>query len=136
MSFLRSSAWRQRLPAVARVLLVVAVVFTTYMALSPRAGRMVASLNDKVLHALAFLTLSLLTDHAFPSRRFNWVPMTLILSYGAAIEVVQRFVPARTSSWKDLVADVIGIALYWLMAPRIRDLSGLAPAPSAPPPEG
>jgi VanZ family protein len=37
-------------------------------------------------------------------------------AYGAAIEVLQRFVPGRTSDWADLFADSVGLLSGVLLA--------------------
>jgi len=68
----------------------------------------VVSYSDKLNHVAAFFTLYLLHTAAFPllsAARHS----LLLIGYGIFIEVVQAFLPTRSSSVEDLVADSIGI---------------------------
>ena len=69
---------------------------------------------DKVMHLGAFFSLALLLDNASLRQFWQW-KAPLLLSYGAMIEVLQAFVPWRSFSVADWVADALGIALYWLV---------------------
>jgi VanZ family protein len=46
-----------------------------------------------------------------------------LAAYGAAVELLQRFVPGRALEWKDVAANVGGAAAGWLVAelvPKLR----------------
>ena len=62
--------------------------------------------NDKVMHALAFATLTL-PAALLSWRDLKWVVPAAII-YGAAIEVIQPSF-GRSAEWLDFVADLVGI---------------------------
>ena len=73
---------------------------------------------DKVVHALLFALLA-----ATARLRFGPVLPVLaaVLAYAAASEVVQAVALSRRSGdLLDLVADVVGVALGWLLVGRLR----------------
>ncbi|NTV99237.1 MAG: VanZ family protein [Chlorobiaceae bacterium] len=76
--------------------------------------------HDKIEHFFAFFVLALLLDFSFPGKPFNLLKAAVLLLYGTGIEVVQLFVPCRDCSVIDLLADVLGIALYLFSIPLIK----------------
>lgn len=64
---------------------------------------------DKTNHLLAFGTLAVLGLRAWPGR--IWQLALALTAYGAAIKILQSLTPYRTSSWADLLVDVLGIAI-------------------------
>lgn len=95
-----------------RVVLVITTGVIMHFATAPLDAIPFASLGDKVLHAAAFLTLSALLDFSFPMTPFGPRKIAMLMAYGMAIEVVQHFLPFRTFSLLDWLADGAGIALY------------------------
>ena len=75
---------------------------------------------DKARHAAAFATLAGLTDFSFPHTRFGWRKAGALLAYGVFIEVVQYFLPYRSSEVLDILADVTGLVCYALSTPALR----------------
>lgn len=69
---------------------------------------------DKGNHLLAFAVLAFLGRLGFPERR-RLVPSGLLL-YGIAIEGLQALTGYRTADYRDLLADLLGIALGSLVA--------------------
>ena len=69
---------------------------------------------DKIKHAIAFFTLSLLLNRASSSIGARIRNMLALFLFGVFIEVVQLYFPARQSSWDDVAADVVGILLFQL----------------------
>jgi VanZ family protein len=67
-----------------------------------------------------------------PSARHDALVATGLLAYGALIEVAQMFVPGRTASLADVVADAVGIALGLVLARVWRRLAVPANRPRAP----
>jgi VanZ family protein len=91
------------------VLLVVAV---SYLALTPTPPKVIDFGWDKLNHMLAFTALAFAACLSYPaSRRTRLLLLCGLLAYGGSIEVVQHFVPGRSSEWGDLLGDAIGIAL-------------------------
>lgn len=103
----------------ARLLLGLALLIITGMALTPSPGVIQQSVNDKLGHTLAFLVLASLTHASWPELKFSWRQIIPLASYGLAIEITQYFIPNRYFSLLDIVADCAGIGLYMLLIPLI-----------------
>ncbi len=74
-------------------------------------------LSDKISHLGAFLVLGFLL--ALPIRKSGTLYLwTLILpiSYGVLIELVQSQLPNRTFELLDILADVVGASIAYLVA--------------------
>lgn len=110
---------QQRLVWLYRFALLAALVGISWLAFTSASIRPAQISSDKVNHALAFFALSFLIDNAFPRVRFLRIKLWPLLAYGVAIEIIQRFV-SRDPSWLDLVADGVGISLYWLLRSWLR----------------
>ena len=112
--------------------LFLAIVAITWLATTPLQVPIAEDIHDKVSHIAAFLVLALLLDLSFPARRFGWAKAVTLLGYGVLIEVVQYFLPYRSFSLLDIVADGAGIAIYAILRPalhrfcifRLRDDTG------------
>ena len=104
-----------------RLLLALALMAVTWMAVQPAPQVELVSVNDKVAHALAFVVLAFLVDGGWPERRFDWIAASWLTAYGAFIEGLQSLLEFRTASLADLVADVIGIFIFWFaLSPLLR----------------
>lgn len=108
---------RRLLKIESRLLLILAFLFINYQAMTPATCDFGVTIQDKVLHFLAFYLLSLLVDFAFPKTSFGAVKIMGLLGYGIAIEIAQSFMPYRCCSLYDLLADVCGIGLYLISIP-------------------
>jgi|WetSurMetagenome_2_1015567.scaffolds.fasta_scaffold570569_2 VanZ family protein len=104
----------------ARFGLVFSVIYISIRSTTPGFCESGFTLYDKFEHFFAFFMLSLLLDFAFPAAPFNPVKISLLLLYGAGIELAQLFVPFRDCDLVDFAADVFGIALYFFAVPLIR----------------
>ena len=109
-----------------RIALALCIVLICYLATSPDEDPISANLSDKASHLLAFFTLTLLADFAFPHSRLGWEKILPLLGFGLGIELVQYFLPYRTFSLLDLMTDGVGIALYALSLPMLMKLPLLA----------
>ncbi len=103
-----------------QVMLGLALLSTTYLAITPVDYPVLSDINDKLQHVFAFLVLAFLADQAFPQRAWNWRKFILLLAYGLALEIIQYFVPGRFFSLLDLAADALGLLLYGLSLPLWR----------------
>ncbi len=86
---------------------------------------------DKVLHAVAYGTLAVTVLFAFPRQLFEKKPMTtsllvvlFCLAYGISDEFHQSFVPDRTPSGLDLVADTVGAVVMVSVWPWLKKRIG------------
>lgn len=86
----------------------------------------IASVNDKLGHAAAFVTLAFLLDFAWPRQAWGAPKLLPLLAYGLLIELVQYFLPYREFSLWDLSADALGLATYPLAFPLLKRTPGLA----------
>ncbi len=87
----------------------------TYAAFAPEGMPMPFRVSDIVLHAGAFTYLTAALWFAHHSTNNGWKPAAWMFGYGVAIELIQSFEPTRTAEFKDLLVDVIGIALGVLL---------------------
>ncbi len=93
---------------------------------------LVDNLWDKLKHFAAFGVLALFADFAFPERRLWPAKVLAVLAYGVLIELVQAFLPHRSASALDVLADAVGIATYVVWVPLIDRLGPLARLRRAP----
>jgi VanZ family protein len=103
-----------------RLVFAVALALTSYLAIADVAHTPVASLNDKLMHALAFCALAFLLDFSLPDSSFLWNKALVLLAYGLFIEVIQWRLPYREFSLLDLAADGTGLAAYCGCLPLIK----------------
>ena len=95
-----------------RLVLALALIAITVLALVPGPAVPVTTAWDKLDHGLAFFTLALLAEQAFPGWPF-WRGLALgLVAYGVGLEIAQGFTPDREASLLDVLADGIGIAIY------------------------
>lgn len=114
-----------KLPHMARALLTLDAIVISVLAFTPLELPAVVSLNDKISHALAFLSLAFLSDYSFPNQRYRRIAMACML-YGISIELIQIFIPNRLFSLADIVADGVGLAIYPLFWPILRKMPFLS----------
>jgi len=99
----------------ARVALVFSVVIIFCLSVIRTGPDLPGGLSDKFYHAVAFLILSFLAGISFSRPISPFYQPMLLLLYGIAIEVVQYFLPYRSFSIADMVADAGGIFVYYFM---------------------
>jgi VanZ family protein len=87
------------------------LLFATYMAFTPISLAITPSMSDKKLHMMAFTYLSAALWWAYPRWGASYFAAATLVAYGIFIEVVQAFIPNRTASLADLLADGIGIGI-------------------------
>ncbi|MDH5190085.1 MAG: VanZ family protein [Gammaproteobacteria bacterium] len=107
-----------QLVSLSRIGLIVCLVIVTALTVLPLQEFPPAeNINDKVSHLLAFLALAMVADYSFPKSGFI-IPKGLpLLAYGIGIEIVQSFIPYRSFSVLDMVADAAGLLVYMLLIP-------------------
>mgnify|MGYP000861602699 CR=1 FL=1 len=75
---------------------------------------------DKAEHAGTFFALMTLAWLSYRKNFAAWQLAALLISYGIAIECIQFFIPSRSFSVLDMVADTTGVLPAWLLASRIK----------------
>lgn len=110
-----------------RIALLIALLSTTFLAITPWDYEIVdASFSDKIEHLLAFLTLAFLTDFAFSEQPWNRYKFLSLLGYGLILEIIQYYLPLRHFSFWDLAADALGLLIYPLFLPLLKQVSWLS----------
>jgi VanZ family protein len=65
---------------------------------------------DKAVHALLFAVCGALFVRGWGTLRERWwLLCAALFLYGGLTELLQRYVPGRSASWGDVVADGIGV---------------------------
>ena len=72
---------------------------------------------DKIAHCIAFLVISGLLDGFCYQDRFNLKKAFIAALYGMWIEGLQSLTDYRHPSFWDIVANCLGILMYWLLIP-------------------
>ncbi len=100
-----------------RAVLLVLCLAVGYLALSPSPPQSASLGWDKLNHAAAFAAMAFAGVFAFRQLRWHFLYVALgLLCYGGAIEIAQWFVPGRSSEWRDLLGDAVGIAVGMQLA--------------------
>lgn len=108
---------------IARSSLLLTLVAILFLATTARHLPVVENLNDKLNHLLAFFVLAMQLDFSFPDQKSTYYPKYIaLLLYGILLECIQNFLPHRTFSLADVLADGAGIILYLSCHPLFRKL--------------
>jgi VanZ family protein len=92
-----------------RIIFIFAIFGGISLAALPSSNISIFQLNDKVMHFLAFFLYGLGFSLFYQLKRPIWLKSIFVsLSVGGVIEVMQYFIPWRSSEWLDLFADLIG----------------------------
>ena len=92
------------------------IVLLLYLSLTPQPPEIPVEEGDKIGHSLAYAVLMFWWAQLLvsaPERR--WLA-TALIALGIAIEYVQGWTGWRTFDYFDMLADVIGVAIGWLLA--------------------
>ncbi len=72
-------------------------------------------LNDKEEHFIAFFLLSFLLNRASSTIKHRLRNVIALLTFGIMIEVIQYFIPNRSMSALDVLADFSGIIVFQVL---------------------
>ena len=75
---------------------------------------------DKAEHAGTFFSLMALAALAYYQKYSPQRLALLLIAYGIAIECIQFFIPSRSFSVLDIVADTTGVLPAWWLATRLK----------------
>lgn len=89
---------------------ILSLVTIEYLAINPRPEQSITLGWDKLNHLFGFLVLYILLSLSFVKMKMK-IKVILLLIFAIQIEIFQHFIPSRSSSFLDVVADVIGIIL-------------------------
>lgn len=106
-----------------RVVLWLTLLVVFILATTPAANHPPTLFDwDKLNHGIAFLVLSFLLSYSYPEKTLPWRDFGLLMGYGVLIEIAQYFVPGRSSSLNDLMADASGMFIFYLLLPPLSRL--------------
>jgi hypothetical protein len=120
-----SREWERKkklMTIVSRLFLIAELALISWQATTRNGAGLSFQNGDKVLHFIAFASLAALMDFSFPKSWFGMRKIMSLLLYGLLIEYVQSFMPWRSVSLLDWVADMFGIAIYLIFIPLLRHL--------------
>lgn len=84
-------------------------------ALSPVAAPTALAFNDKLVHLIAFVGFMVWFGGVFKARLAPLVALGLA-AYGISIELLQSLTVSRQAEALDVVADIAGVLLGWLLS--------------------
>lgn len=103
-----------------RILFALALAAVTHFTTTAQMYPGTELINDKLAHAASFLILAFLADYSFPKVEYGLTKTAGLLAYGLGIEITQYFIPGRSFSFLDMAADGLGLAVYGVLVPFIR----------------
>lgn len=93
-----------------KISLLIVVISIAYLSLKAPSGGVEIHVNDKVGHALAYIIFTLNLG-VLLQKKNCWVAGIITFSFSMLLEYLQGFVPGRTVSSLDLIANAIGAIL-------------------------
>jgi membrane-associated phospholipid phosphatase/predicted outer membrane lipoprotein len=117
----RTDPWRLRWLLWPQLGFVVAITLVAYTGALSGQPWLALPGTDKVLHFLLFGALAFGTHFALRGRRWLGVPLAVAVPLLGALaeELVQATSPHRTADPIDLLADLLGMLLFWRLAERV-----------------
>jgi VanZ family protein len=95
-----------------------AVIIVAVLLMTPAQALPETALWDKLEHAGAFAGLAFLGFLAFPARAMALRMVLGLIAFGTMCEPLQMFVPGRSVSVKDALANALGVLIvagvWWL----------------------
>lgn len=98
--------------------LVVLTIITYYSLRPPSSGDLPT--NDKIGHGLAYLVLCYVVLLLFKEKKQIFYGVLFCLAYGVFMEFLQGFVPGRSQSFADIIANSTGVVIGLLLPFRER----------------
>jgi len=81
--------------------------------------------SDKALHFISFFILIFLFDKS-SNEPINFLNLSLFFCYGLFLEMAQSLTSTRSAEMLDLLADTLGLLVYFIFAPmftvRVKNL--------------
>lgn len=100
----------------------VLLVIYTILGLSSNPGGMVPVFNDLLMHLSGYIVAGISISFARPSASY-WQRALFLLAYSIAIEICQHFMPPRTFSLLDILANFSGIIIGLLCFALLKKIS-------------
>jgi VanZ family protein len=112
----RADAWLRLAPLWNGIgALLIATIF--YLSLTPDPVHIPVEEGDKLGHISAYAVLMLWYAQIHPARARRALLAAVFIGMGIAIEFLQRGTGYRSFEVGDMVADGVGVAVGWMLAP-------------------
>ena len=95
-----------RVKFLSKICFFAALLAIDILAFTPKSPAIIENSWDKANHFLAFFVLYILLYRGYEFKILK--NLALLLAFGVQIELVQAFLPNRSFSLLDIVADMIG----------------------------
>lgn len=114
------SLWRSR--RFSLFILTTSILVFSYLFFSKQSLPSDIPHTDKYGHIFVFFCLSILVYKCFSINRVYQI--LALVGYGIAVECIQHFISYRSGGVDDVIADAIGVALFYLLtlSPSFRKL--------------
>ena len=99
------------------------LTFVLLLSLLPLGDDFVTTGWDKTNHMLGFFVLMVSIDAAYPAAHFWQKKVLSLVLFGLLVELLQGLTAYRFFSWLDLLADCVGLALYYPFKSIFRSLT-------------
>ena len=91
-----------------RLILAISIVVISILSIQHLEVEPSVNLNDKLLHFLCFLYLTIISWLSRIIYKELWL-YVIVLGYGILIEIVQIYIPYRSFEFLDIFADFLGV---------------------------
>ena len=88
-----------------------------YLSVAPVAIETGVEQGDKLLHAFAYGALMLWFANLYQARARRRLLAAAFIAMGIALEFIQGLTAYRTFEIADMLADAVGVAVGWILAP-------------------
>ena len=96
---------------VARTLFFVGVIAVAWLSLAPQDAVPEIDLWDKLQHFVAYAVLAFCGGFAFSPGRSELAVSILLVAYGCILELAQVYIPGRSGTIEDALADGLGVMI-------------------------
>jgi len=105
------SLWHNRRLSI--FILITSIVVFSYLFFSKQSLPNDIPHTDKYGHIIVFFCLSILVYKCFDiKKRYQII---ILVGYGVAVECIQHFISYRSGGVDDVIADAIGVSLFYLL---------------------
>jgi VanZ family protein len=97
------------------------IFFSSYFSLIPHPPGILERGSDKIIHAIGYCLLLISCDVAYRSGKKLPGKVAFIFTFSLAMEVLQYFIPNRNFSFLDLLANLTGLSVGYLILRLLGD---------------
>ena len=87
----------------------------TYLSVTPNPDKVVETTHDKVCHFIGYTVLFLSISLWYDFRKKQFFKFFVLFLYSVIIEIIQYYIPNRSFSYLDMVANATGLMFGWIL---------------------